>query len=268
MKINIFLTVILLFPSFAFSMDTNLFNEMMDNLKSEKYMIVQNFLDKNHSKFSKDPEFYVILLNYSFKKGYKSGIVVAKGKAKEGDLEVRNKNTGEQVGFIGNRTFEDSEIIVYGISETQKAIKHFNNRLDIHFGIIHIAAKIKRWDILSSQLIEILSVSKTINNKWVWGPINSMEGDPKQFMIENIQAKVNELFYIGNEDADRALITVSEKMIEEYPEVIYGYSNLGVLYLANKKYALAEEYLTQAEKIDPGDEIVKGNLKKLREVRE
>ncbi len=255
-------------PSFAFSMDTTLFNEMMVNLESGKDTIVQNFLDKNHYKFSKDPEFYVIFLNYSFKKGYKNGIVIAKGKGQKGDFEIRNKDTGEQVGFIGNRTFDNSEIILYSISETRKAIKYFNNRLDIHLGIVHIAAKIKKWDILSSQLIDILSVSKAIKNDWVWGSINSMEGNPKQFMIENVQSKLNELFYIGNEEADRALIAVSKKMIEEYPEIIYGYSNLGILYLTNKKYALAEKYLTQAERINPEDKIVKVNIKKLRQLKE
>jgi Flp pilus assembly protein TadD len=49
-------------------------------------------------------------------------------------------------------------------------------------------------------------------------------------------------------------------MIKEYPDVIYDYSNLGVLYLAQKKYDLAEKYLKQAIAINPNDEIVKGNL--------
>ena len=35
-----------------------------------------------------------------------------------------------------------------------------------------------------------------------------------------------------------ALKAVAETMIQEYPDVIYGYSNLGVFYLANKEYDL------------------------------
>jgi Flp pilus assembly protein TadD len=42
---------------------------------------------------------------------------------------------------------------------------------------------------------------------------------------------------------------------------------LGVLYLANKKYDLAEKYLNQAIAIDPKDEVVKGNLDLLKERR-
>ena len=53
---------------------------------------------------------------------------------------------------------------------------------------------------------------------------------------------------------------VSDTMIKEYPNVIYGYSNLGALYLAYQNYELAEEYLNKAIAIDPEDKIVKRNL--------
>jgi Tfp pilus assembly protein PilF len=56
-------------------------------------------------------------------------------------------------------------------------------------------------------------------------------------------------------------------MIKEYPDVIYGYANLGVLYLANNKFDLAEKYLNQALTIDPNDEIVLGTLSILKERR-
>lgn len=94
-----------------------------------------------------------------------------------------------------------------------------------------------------------------------------MDGDPREFMLENVQSKINELFYEGNEDADNALELVSRVMINEYPDVIYGYSNLGVLYLAQKNYDLAEKYLNLALSIDPNDEIVNGNIGLLKQRR-
>ena len=141
------------------------------------------------------------------------------------------------------------------------------NTITEHFGIVHIASLIKRWDIVSRQLVETLEVSKNINNKWKWGAINSMDGDPKNFMMENVQQRVNQLFHVGSEEADNALKNVAEAMIKKYPNVIYGYSNLGVFYLANKKYDMAEKYLKQAIAIDPNDEIVRGNLGILKERR-
>jgi Flp pilus assembly protein TadD len=54
-------------------------------------------------------------------------------------------------------------------------------------------------------------------------------------------------------------------MIKYYPKVIYGYSNLGVIYLATGKYDLAEKYIKKALAINPGDPIVRGNLEILKQ---
>jgi len=264
-KVIVFL--LLLFPSIATAMDTDIFQKVIEKINSKDFAFVENFLEENRSQYIKDPEYYVLLLNYSFAKGNQTQLVVAKGEPQKGDIEVKDKESGEVVGFIGERHIQGVELILKGIKETQKAQTNFNNRLDVHFGIIHIAAEIKRWDIVGSQLVKILHTSKVNNNEWEWGAINSMGSDPQKFMIENVQAYVSRLFSVEMEEADNALIEVSETMIKEYPNVIYGYSNLGVLYLANKKYDLAEKYLNQAIAIDPKDEVVKGNLDLLKERR-
>jgi len=261
------LVIFLFVPSVVFAMDTTLFDEMMTNIHSEKFEPVENFLDENQSKFKQDPEYFVILLNYSFKKGYKEQIVIAKGQAPKGTFELQDKNTGKPVGFIGSVPTDPTGLIIEGISKTQKALPNFSDRLDIHFGIIHIASKIERWDILCDQSIQILTLSKTNGNKWTWGPVNSMKGNPKSFMLENLQAKVHQLFYAENEKADKALIKISEAMVKEYPDVVYGYTNLGTLFSIKNQYDLAEKYLNKALAIAPEDEIVKNNLKRLKEMR-
>jgi len=265
MLLKVILSILLLIPSYAAAMESEIFHDMIKNIHEKKYTPVEEFLEKNRSRYERNPEFYVILLNYSFSKGSQNQIVVAKGEPKPGDLELRDKDTGEVVGFMGNRNNKNTEMVIKGITETQNAQSFFNNRLDIHFGIIHIASLIERWDIVGSQLIKILKISKTNNNEWTWGAINTMDGDPKQFMLENVQARVNQLFHARSEQADQALEAVSEAMIKEYPNVIYGYSNLGVFYLVNGKYDFAEKYLNQAIAIDPKDEIVQGNLSILKE---
>jgi tetratricopeptide (TPR) repeat protein len=259
------LIILILFPPVLDAMDVKEFRTIMDKVNASNFDPVEKFLKDNKAELLKDPEYYVILLNYSYAKGNKEQIVVAKGKPQKGDFALEDKDTGEVVGFLGNRPNQDIELILKGISETQKALSSFNNRLDIYFGIVHIASLINRWDIVGTQLVEILRVSKAIDNQWKWGTINSMDDDPKKFMLENVQERVKQLFNAEKEEADNALKTVAEAMIKEYPDVIYGYANLGVLYLANNKLALAEKYLNQALTIDPNDKIVLGNLRILKE---
>ena len=72
------------------------------------------------------------------------------------------------------------------------------------------------------------------------------------------------MFRAETETADTALQRCSEQLIQSYPELIYGYANMGVLNLARKNYDKAREYFLKAKAIDPNDEIVKGNLELLQ----
>ncbi len=268
MLAKIIITIIFLVPAITSAMDMVEFRNIMDKVQANDFGVVEKYLEDNRKELSKDPDYYVILLNYSYAKGNQELIVIAKGEPQKGDFALEDKDTGEVVGFLGNRPNQDIKLILNGISETQKALPFFNNRLDIHFGVVHIASLIKHWDIVGMQLVEILKVSKSINNQWKWGTINSMDDDPKKFMLENVQGRVKELFTEEQEDADNALKTVAETMIEEYPDIIYGYANMGVLFLAKNQYDLAEKYLNLAIAIDPNDKIVLGNLEILKEKKE
>jgi tetratricopeptide (TPR) repeat protein len=250
-----------LLSSTSLAIDKSVFENMMDRLNAKDLETVAQFLDREKERLRQDPEYYVLLLNYAYLKRNNT-LVIARGEPREGDIALQKDDTGETVGFIRQG---GDEIIVNAIAQTRQALPVFTNRLDIHFGIVTIAAAIKRWDIMGNQLVDILTVSKSIKNQWKWGPIGSMEGEPRTFMLGNVQSRIQQLFRAEDEIADKMLIKVSEAMIQCYPEVIYGYSNLGVIYLATGKYALAEKYINQALAIDPDDPVVKGNLKILKQ---
>jgi len=254
------------FPSISLSLDKNVFDDLMSKIRSKEYAPVEKFIDSSKETLSKDPEYYVLLLNYVLQKGKSEGIVVAKGEAKQGELELRDPNTDEPVGFMGSRFSYDEDLIVSGIEQTQRALKHFNNRLDIHFGIVTIAENINRLDIVGKQLVSILEVSKDIDSKWTWGSINSMDGDPKDFMIQNVLSRISKMFYAETAVADESSIKVCKALIEHYPDKIYGYATLGTIYMANKKLNLAKKYYDKALKIDPDDEIVIANMERLNEL--
>ena len=149
-KINVLLLAIVLafIPSVSFAISNAELNEQLSNIQSKKFSKIEKYLNDNKTKLASDPEYFVLLLNYVMWKGDRSGVVVAKGKPSSGDLELRDQDTGEVVGFVGSREAYDDALMIDGIRRTQKAIKEFNSRLDIHFGIIAVAERIKRWDIV------------------------------------------------------------------------------------------------------------------------
>lgn len=257
----------ILLSSFVYGLDAKEFKKLIAEIQEKKFVGVESFLQKNEKTLQQDPEYYVVLLNYVLSKGDLSGVVISKDKPKEGEISLQDQKTGETVGVIGHQERYDEKLVLDGILKTQNALQFFKERLDIRFGLVTAAEKIKRWDILGDQLVETLKVSKDIDNKWSWGLINSMSENPKEFMLENIQTRTLSLFNVDTPAADDAMLRLSKTMISCYPDVIYGYSNLGVLHLAKKEYAKAEEYLNKALKIDPKDEIVKGNMELLKKSR-
>lgn len=249
------------------AIDKEKFNEVMAELKLEKYDAVENFINANKEELKADPEYYVILLNYSLKKGRQSHVVLSAGKPKEGDLTLKKSGTDETVGHLDEEVEIDEKLILDAISRTKIGLESFKNRLDIHLGVVSLAANIKRWDLVGEQLISILSISKAIDNKWKWGYIGELDSNPKKFMLETVQSKVFALFYAEDKTADEMMIKISNKMIEIYPKIIFGYSNLATLHLAKEEFEQAEKYFNQALSIDPKDEIVLSNLQKLKELK-
>jgi len=112
MILRMALILLALLPSIASAMTVEMFQNMIGKINAKDFNAVERFLGENRNIYSKDPEFYVILLNYSFCKGIQSDIVITKGEPKEGDLEVRDKTSGEVVGFVGNREIRNDELIV------------------------------------------------------------------------------------------------------------------------------------------------------------
>ncbi len=256
---------LLLLPVLASAMDEAVFTEMIEKIRAEEYPTVEAFLEANRAALAKDPEYTVLLLNYVGFKGRQQGVMVAQGEARPGELELRDPETGAPVGFVGERVVYDKELVGDGLRRAQKALGDFRERLDIHFGIVAIAEDADMTEFVGEQLVTVLKTSREIDNRWIWGPINAMEGEPKEFMIDNVLNRTYGLFYAGTPEADQALEAVSQALVDYYPELIYGYANLGSLNLARGNYPEALGYFNKALEIDPDDEVVVENLKLLKE---
>ncbi len=239
------------------------FQTLMSAIRSKDYAPVETFLASGEASLRQDPDYYVILLNYSLAKGDRRGTVVAAGEPRPGDLALRERDSEKVVGFIGTRGGFDEPLVMDGIARTRAALPAFRERLDIHFGIVAVAERIGRWDVVGDQLVSILETSREIDNRWAWGPINGMNGEPRDFMIENVLVRTHKLFRAEDPVADEALVRASQALIEHYPELVYGYANLGALHLAQGRHEKARHYLERALEVDPEDEIVRGNLRAL-----
>jgi len=240
--------------------------KMLGYLNNNKFDKVEKFLKKNEEKLKENPDYYVVLLNYSLLKNKEEYIELTKEPIDEQPhFALTTANT--TAGYITAKNRYDNKSIIGAIRTTQKALNNFNNRLDIHFGIIAVAKETKNTILVSEQLSTIIKVSKEIDNQWTWGTIGRMSGSPKQFMLDNIQFYLLSLYKLNTKEADTELIKVSTLLIEEYPNLIYGYSNLGNYYMATNDFEQAENYFKKALSIKPNDETIIYNLKKLKQLK-
>ncbi len=71
------------------------------------------------------------------------------------------------------------------------------------------------------------------------------------------------LMRIGSEHADSLSEVIARTQIKYYPESIYGYSNLGTLYLMQGDLNRSLPYLLDAFEVDPNDGIIISNLSRI-----
>ena len=88
------------------------FEMMITNIGAEEYAPVQKFLKDKKTSLAKDPEYFVVLLNYVIAKGENSGIVAAQGTPEPGDIQLTDPDTGKVIGFMGSRTDYNENLIV------------------------------------------------------------------------------------------------------------------------------------------------------------
>jgi tetratricopeptide (TPR) repeat protein len=256
------LSLLLCFQT-AQALEEKQFHAYIEHIRNNQLDTVESYLEQNKATAKTYLDYTVIFLNYHFSKGLTVRTIVAQGEAQPGDLELTKQDDPSIEGFIRDEVSLDKTSILKAIRTAQNNLKLFPNQLDINFGITTIAQNIGEYSVMPEQLIQMLKTSKEIDNKWQWGKVGSMEGDPEEFMIQGLLQRTAVLFRLESEEGDRLLINVSEALIQYYPNKVYGYANLGSLYGATKRYDEARKYYEKALEVDPNDLIVKSNLENI-----
>jgi len=160
----------------AHSLEDSEFKFLIDNIKQNKFDVVEAYLAEERATATTDPDYTVLLLNYSFSKARTTHFTTGLGEAKEGDYELTSLDGNNTKGFLREVVSFDEVSILESLHIAQDNLKFFPNQLDIHFGIASIAQNIGEHSVMADQLISMLKTSKEIDNKWLWGKVGSMEG--------------------------------------------------------------------------------------------
>jgi len=232
---------------------TNLFQD-------EKYDELFTHLQLWENKEPNNPEMFIAYFNYFIFRNRFSGISIDK-EQKEGwpAIEITDPQSGEIVGYLNESVQYNTEDVLTAVEYLNIGLDIAPNRLDMHFGKIHILIEIGQYKMAGDGLFDTLIISKRINNNWLWANNEEIE-DGESFFLYNIQDYYSLWLNTQTEEAYDQVKLCTEKQIELYPEYIYAYNVLAVYYSMNRQFQEALKYFLQAETIDPNDCIVLINI--------
>lgn len=210
------------------------------------------------SKDPKNPELFTSYFNYYFLKS-KQEVLSMTTEEPEGESLSFQDSTGKTAGYIGSSIYFNPETFNKGIDKIDEGIKLYPNRLDMRFGKIYVLGQAKNWQGFTDEILKAIQYSNTNNNKWTWTNDVKKENG-KEFFLTSLQDYQLTLYNTGNDDLLTNMRTIAQEILKFYPNHIESLSNLSITYLLTGEYDKGIEPLLKAEKIDPKDAIVLGNI--------
>lgn len=226
-------------------------------LNEGKYEELYQHLQKWEEVAADDPELYIAYFNYYYNLSRNEVLKIKKNPPPGEVIVVNDPETGEEVGYLYFEIQFDEEKVNKALEYLDEGLKRYPNRLDMHFGKIHVLGELSRYEEQKNAIIDVLNISKEIENRWLWHNGEEL-ADAFDFMLENVQGRISKLYNDDNEDD--FLLEISWKIIELYPDVVYPYNNIAVVYYSRGNYQEALKYFTLAEEKNPRDTIVINNI--------
>jgi len=215
-------------------------------------------LQKWQSENPKDAELFTSYLNYHFMKS-RQEILALTTDQPNGKSLVLKDSLNQNAGFLGSQIHYNQTEFKKGLDKIDDGIKLYPNRLDMRFGKIYALGQILDWTNFTIEIIKTIEVSAKNHNKWTWANHKKYDGGEKEFLLD-VQNYQLQLYNTGNDDLLKNMREIANKVLEFYPNHIESLSNLSITYLLTGEYDKGIEPLLRAEKINPKDYIVLGNI--------
>lgn len=254
MKILILLALL---SASIYSMDSVKCNQILSLMDEEKWEEAKSEMDA--VKDLDDPEYYSLLLNYYFGQAKKSGLSISADPPIQNEEALSFTDSTGQKYYLVDIPSYDTAMIDEGLRQFKPALEKFPSRLDLHYGYVFASQQIGYYGEAEGSLINVLNISKDIENKWLWSYNKPVE-NAEAVMLTQMQGIIYRFFQAETAGADSAVMHISGKMIELYPGSAFGYNNIGSIYIANNAHDKALVYLLKAHKAVPGDALVMANL--------
>lgn len=210
---------------------------------------------------SRNPEVYIAYFNYYLRTGMHSGISIdAYLKDPRNELALRDPKTNEIAGYINDGTWYEKEACDRGLEYLNRGLALAPDRLDMHFGQIHVLGQIGEYGLGSERLIELLRRSRVNGNKWLWSNGESVTEDGEAMLLDSVNDYYGLWLRVRTADSLKAAEAASAEQVRLYPRSLYGYNIMGVVNGIRGNLGEALGWYLKAEELDGKDYIVLNNI--------
>ena len=243
--------------SVAFADERDTYLEL---LGKGKYEALEAHLRQWTGKEPENPELCIAWFNYYLQRNSKSGAAIGMDiDRSKPHMVITDPETGEVVGYLGERTLYDHEDVEAAIGWLEKGIALAPDRLDMHFGLIHILADIGSVERQVEAMVRAIDTGARIGSRWLWS-LDEKIPDAETIFLESMQDYYRGLYERGTDETLGALRDVSLRQIEAFPRSPHAYNLLSLYYQEVGDYEGSVGILLRALELDRRDWVIVGNL--------
>jgi tetratricopeptide (TPR) repeat protein len=242
------------------AMDKDKYDHVISLIQKNNYTESYEIISSLRNTSTDDPEYYALILNYYYSKSVKDIISVKVGEPTKEEYFQLYDSTFHPVGVVESDTKINIDTLYKGLNEFEIGLNKFENRLDLHFGLIYVAYVTGQYHLMLQKMLNAIQISKKLNNKWLWSFNKPYTEQGEKAFLESIQDGIYSLSEKNTPQTDSIIVEVSNSLVKEYPKCIYGYNNLGTVFFMNNRLDKARQYFEIAYKLDETDVIVLKNL--------
>lgn len=219
-----------------------------------QYSLLQSWEKATHD----DPELYVSFFNHYFAKSRQETLSLTATPLKGESVRLTKDDDKKVVAYLGSKMSFSKTDFDLGISYIEKGIGKFPNRLDMRFGKTYALGQIEDYERFKDEIIRAIDFFDAGKNRWLWRENKPLD-QPKAFMLKAVQDYIVQLFDSGDQNT-QYIKPIAETVLKFYPDHIESLSNLSVVSMVNGNFDDALVALKKAEKLDPNDPVITGNI--------
>jgi len=228
----------------------------LKELKEEKADAqIEPLLKEWREKRPNDPDAWVSSANYYFNQ---RRINISTKKPAKGDFPLNNLETGEPAGSISLES--DKGAIKRATALLQEATKKFPDRVDIWCGLAFLQQESGNFDAELATLKNMIAYTHDHLAQLQWLKGEKLPDPPDQFLAEKIHSYG--MFYEKKENPedDKRFFKIAMLATESFPNIPYGFNDVGMFYSISGEPTKAREWLEKANRIAPNDTLILMNL--------